>query len=254
MRDLTGGIREPNMTMNADGKLAEGLSWSRHASRLVVSVSEMMKAHLRVILKSKEVSLVKMAPGLRRATHVVVATVYNEATRIPFFFKYYKSMGFEHFIIIDNQSDDNLQQLLEDESGVSIFVANGAYRQSRFGCDWVNGILARYCSKKWILYVDADEFFVFPHCDKRAISELTEFMERDGQHSLQCLMLDMYSNKTIQHNVCGIGEDPISICYLFDRDGYIKQFDSHNWDNMDKGGHPGTNLFFGQYLGRAGSE
>ena len=231
------------MRSKADRKLAKVLSRVERTAKLHHSLAEMVKAHLRVIVKSREVSLVKLDPALQRSRHVLVTTVYNEAVRIPFILKYYRSMGFEHFIVIDNQSDDNLQELLAGESGVSIFAAKGSFRLSRFGYDWVNGILSRYCSKKWVLYVDADEFFIFPHCDKRRISDLTDFMEKNDQDSLQCLMLDMYSNKKIKDNKCGIGEDPLSVCRLYDRDGYVKQFDPRSETVWIKGGVRGR-LYF----------
>ena len=40
-----------------------------------------------------------------------------------------------------------------------------------FGNDWINQVINRYCQKKWVLYVDADEFLVYPHCDTRPIGQ-----------------------------------------------------------------------------------
>jgi Glycosyl transferase family 2 len=211
--------------------------------RLLVSIYEMLKVHFRRIVKFREVSLIRIDPGLQDAKHVLVTTIHNEATRIPFSLKYYRAMGFKHFIIIDNQSDDGVDQILSGESGVSTFIANGSYRLSTFGCDWVNSILFKYCTKKWILYVDADEFFVFQHCDTKGITELTDYLEKNNQESLQCLLLDMYSDKKVKYNICGVGEDPLSVCRFYDRDGYIKKYDPQLQTVWIKGGVRGRIYF-----------
>ena len=231
------------MWSNADRIRAKAQRRSKRIVRLLVSTRELWKARIRVIAKSREVSVVKIAPGLQDAKHVVVMVVHNEALRIPYMLEYYKTMGFEHFLILDNRSDDDLQNILSGKSGISIFMANGSYRFSRFGVDWVNGVLSKYCSQKWILYVDADEFFVFPHCDTKSISDLTDFMENNNQKSMQCLMLDMYSDKKVQYNICGVGQDPLSVCRFYDRDGYVKKYDRLNQAVWIKGGVRGR-IFF----------
>lgn len=231
------------MSSNADGKRTKILGMSKWAARLFTSMIEALKAWIRVIIKSQEVFPITIAPGLQDAKHVLVTVVHNEASRIPFMLDYYRAMGFEHFIVLDNRSEDDLQKILSGKSGVSVFMANGSFRSSRFGVDWMNGILARYCSQKWVLYVDADEFFVFPHCDTKNISDLTEFMESNGQHSLQCMMLDMYSDKRAEHNICGSDEDPLSVCRLYDRNGYFEKYDALNQTVWIKGGVRGRIYF-----------
>ena len=62
-------------------------------------------------------------------------------------------------------------------------------------------------------------------------------------------MLDMYSNKTIQHNIYGVGEaPPLSVCYLFDLDRYIKQFDPITETMWTKGGIRGRIYFSANIL------
>jgi len=231
------------MRSNSVQKWAKILSTSELKTRVFESVIEALKARIRVIMKSQEVVPVSISPGLQDAKHVLVTVVHNEALRIPFMLDYYRAMGFEHFIVIDNRSEDDLLKILQGKTGVSIFMANGSYKRSRFGVDWVNGILSKYCSKKWVLCVDADEFFVFPHCDTKKISNLTDFMEKNNQKSFQCLMLDMYSDKGVQNNICGMDEDPLSVCRLYDRDGYVKKYDPLNQTVWIKGGVRGR-IFF----------
>lgn len=194
-------------------------------------------------MHSRHVSVVRLRPGLQRAKHVVVMTIYNEARRMPFFLKYYREMGFEHFVILDNKSTDGLQAQLADEPDVSVFFSNGSFKNARFGMDWINYLLSKYCSGKWILHVDADEFLVFPHCDTQGIASLTAYMEEKRQVSLQCLMLDMYSDRKIKGNICGVGEDPAEVCPFFDEIGYVTYYDPMNETFAIKGGVRGRIYF-----------
>ncbi|SIT52021.1 conserved hypothetical protein [Paraburkholderia piptadeniae] len=207
------------------------------------NIVEFSKAHIRRIAKRREVSVVRLDPGLRKARHVLIATVHNEAHRIGFFMRYYRDLGFEHFVIIDNRSTDELRSLLASERGVSLFAADGVYRSARFGNDWVNGVLSKYCVGKWVLYVDADEFLVYPECDTRPISDLTDHLERSGQPSLNGMMVDMYSDRPVSENACASGCDPVTVCRLYDSVGYETRFDSLSRTTWIKGGVRGR-LFF----------
>lgn len=214
-------------------------------SAFAAFVSKGVNAHLRRFLKYRELTLVRLAPGLRDATHVLVTTVHNEAARMPFILQYYRRMGFDHFIVIDNRSDDTLQDFLRLQDGVSVFLADGSFKSARFGYDWVNAVLAKFCVGKWVLYVDADEFLVFPHCDSRDISQLTGFLRKSGQVSMQCMMLDMYSDRDAKYNSCAAGQDPLSVCRFYDRTGYVQRHMSMTRTTWIKGGVRGRIYFAG---------
>ena len=128
------------------------------------------------------------------------------------------------------------------------FFPRGDSKAARFGMDWINGLLSQYCVGKWILHVDADEFLVFPHCDTKGIRALTACMTENRQDSLQCLMLDMYSDKKIKDNICHEGEDPLSICPYFDKDGYFRTFDPLTETIWIKGGVRGRIYFANNIL------
>jgi hypothetical protein len=152
-------------------------------------------------------------------------------------------MGFEHFIILDHQSDDGLRTLLAEEHDVSLFFSNGIFKNARFGMDWINYLLSKYCAGKWILHVDADEFLVFPYCDTQGIAGLTSYMEQSQQVSLQCLMLDMYSERKIKDNICAVGDDPASVCPFFDETGYVTHYEPLTKTFWIKGGVRGRIYF-----------
>ena len=52
---------------------------------------------------------------------VLVACMRNEAFRIPKFIEYYRNIGVDHFIFIDNGSNDELQEIIAKDEGVSCY-------------------------------------------------------------------------------------------------------------------------------------
>jgi hypothetical protein len=208
------------------------------------SLKAFAKAHIRRIARLHQVSRVWLSPGLKDASHVVVLNVYNEAHRIDAFLDHHQSIGFDEFIVVDNRSTDQLRKQLEGRPGVSYFYADGDYRRARFGIDWVNGILSKYCNGKWILYADADEFLVYPSSDVRNIRMLTDHFERTGQQSMNTLMLDMYSEHPVEQNVCPSGVHPLNVCRLYDSAGYEARVDPYSHTTWIKGGTRGRVYFF----------
>ena len=209
------------------------------------NLADGVKAHIRSAANSRHVRAVHISRGLRDARHVAILVVHNEAERIPHVLDYYRRRGIEHFIFIDNMSTDITADLLRREPDISLFLATGSYRRARFGIDWVNALLQRHCAGKWILHIDADEFLVFPHDDTQSIPSLTGMMMRNGQISLQCLMIDMYSDRQPRDNVCLAGDDPLSVCPLYDRSGYAAKLEERTRTLWIKGGVRGRLFFAG---------
>ncbi len=239
------GSGQPGVRAQERGEKVKALSL------VLYNVVEFSKAHIRRIAKSREVSAVRISSGLAAASHVLIMTVHNEAHRMAFFIDYYKTLGFEQFIVLDNESTDGLQAMLRDEPGVSVFAAKGSYKNSRFGNDWINTVLSKYCSGKWILYVDADEFFVYPHSDTRNIVELTAHLAHQGQRSMNSLMVDMYSENKASANTCMPGENPATVCPLYDAYGYQTRFDPMSRTAWTKGGVRGRIFFKDVWAGPA---
>lgn len=169
--------------------------------------------------------------------------VRNEMMRIRYFLDYYRNIGCEHFIIIDNDSSDGTAEYLRDQDDVSSFRSTGSYARSRYGNDWVNLILGRYCIGKWVLYVDADELLVFPHCGSGSLKRLVHYLDTHGERSMRCLMIDMYSNFRSQDAFVSSGQDPLEVCSFFDSYGYYSQYDKGSNTEWVKGGVRGRKFF-----------
>jgi glycosyltransferase involved in cell wall biosynthesis len=211
------------------------------------SMCHYIKARIRRTMKAKEITYRKMRASLKQASHVLICVIRDENYRMPFFLQYYRNMGFQHFICIDNGSTDGTIERLSQMQDVSLITSAGSYKASRFGNDWINEVINRHCRNKWVLYVDADEFLVYPHCDSEPIQHLTDYMQATGSHSLRSMMVDMYSANPVRDNVCESGQDPLDICNLFDRCGYASHFDEASQTIWIKGGVRGR-LYFGENI------
>lgn len=197
---------------------------------------ELAKAHTRRLIKARQVRVVTVAPGLAESRHVVVLVVHNEAVRLPFLFDYYRRLGFEHFLVVDNESTDNLTDIVASAPDISLFEARGSYRDARFGNDWINLILSRYCHGKWILYVDADEFLTYARSPETPIAVVTAELEQSGSPALHAMIVDMYSDRPLSANTYVSGADPLATCPMFDTDGYETRFESLSQTTWVKGG------------------
>lgn len=213
--------------------------WNRFAFDCI----EPVKAFVRTVLKASDVSEIARRSGLASAGIVAVLVVKDEAPRLPFLLGYYRGIGVEHFVVVDNRSTDDVRDLLLAEPDVSLFTAEGNFGESRFGNDWVNGLLRRYCVDKWVLWIDADELLVFSDRPGARLRELVAELDRRGQESLQTIMLDMYSDGSPHENIVGTGVDPRSVCDLYDRSGYVSHSDLNTGATWIKGGVRGR-LFF----------
>ncbi|WP_138733977.1 glycosyltransferase family 2 protein [Modestobacter excelsi] len=210
--------------------------------RAAFAVIEPLKAHVRRVLKARQLRPVVIRSGLEGAHLVTAVMVKNEAHRLPALLRHYRGLGVEHFIVIDNESTDGLTELLGRCEDVSIYRAQGSFASARYGIDWLNTVLSRHCSGKWVVHVDADEFLVFDS-DLPDLPAVCSWLEDSGRQSLQALMVDMYSGKTAIENVVNDGQDPLEVCNLFDGTGYERH---HHWPSATtwvKGGVRGR-LFF----------
>src|SRR5688572_19386726 len=102
----------------------------------------------------------------------------NEALRLPYFLEYYRRLGIDRFLIVDNGSEDGTTDLLRVSPDVSVFYTEERYSESRCGLDWLNQLLETYAVGHWTLTVDADELFAYPLCEEIALRELGAYLDR----------------------------------------------------------------------------
>lgn len=154
---------------------------------------------------------------------ILFCTVRNEMKRIPFFLDYYRKLGVNHFVFVDNDSNDGFLDYVSEFDDISVWHTTASYKKSNFGMDWLNYLLRKYGTGHWCVTCDPDEFLIYPYIESRNLHELADFMERNQQVSLFTIMLDMYSDKRIFDTQYVPENSPFEVCPYFDKTGYVSQ-------------------------------
>ena len=205
---------------------------------------ERKKLRLRAFRKRRQLdSIANRTHQIKPDDVLLVLTVWNERVRLPYFLRYYRNIGIDHFLIIDNNSDDGTSEYLSSIDDVSVWKADGSYRGARYGMDWVNWLLRKFAHGHWVLTVDADEFFVYPFSDTRPIQALTNWLDDGGSRSLSTMLNDMYPKGEIEAQKYNEGQDPLEITSWFDTGNYCFS-KNPKYGNIWAQGGPRARAFF----------
>lgn len=174
---------------------------------------------------------------------LLFCTQRNEFPRLPYFLDYYRKMGVNHFLFVDNASDDGAAEFLARQEDVSLWSTSASYKNARFGMDWINWLLMRYGSDHWCLTVDPDEFFVYPFCDTRPLRALTDWLDASSIRSFSAMLLDMYPKGAINETSYRPGQNPLEVTPWFDSGNYTIR-KNPEYGNLWIQGGPRARVFF----------
>jgi hypothetical protein len=176
---------------------------------------------VRAIRKSRELKVVQDHTGrIRPGDTLLFSTMRNEQIRLPYFLRYYRELGVDHFLLVDNDSSDGTLDYLSGQPDVSVWHTGASYKRANFGVDWLNGLQRRYGHGHWTLVVDPDEFFVYPFCDTRPIRALTDWLDTTGIRSFSAMLVDLYPKGPLDAVSYRAGQDPLEIASWFDSGNY----------------------------------
>jgi len=176
---------------------------------------------LRARRKGRELqALANRTADIRDGDVLLFCTMRNEDMRLPYFLQYYRDLGVDHFIFVDNNSDDGGAAYLADQPDVSVWTTSASYKQARFGIDWLTYLQMKYGDGHWTLTVDVDEFFVFPFCDTRPVRALTDWLDSSNIRSFGAIMLDMYPKGKVTDIPYKRSDNPLDIAPWFDAGNY----------------------------------
>ena len=182
---------------------------------------------------------VQITPGVI----LCFSTVRNEAVRLPFWLDHHRALGVDHFLIVDNESDDGTSEYLAQQPDVSLWRTPHSYRLSRFGVDWLTWLQMRHGHGHWCLTADADELLIYPFHDTRPQPALTEWLDRRQIPSFGALMLDMYPKGPLSTAPYAAGDDPAGALPWFDGGNYMIQ-KQERLQNLWIQGGPRARMFF----------
>ncbi len=199
---------------------------------------------IRAFRKRRELKLVADRSGQIRPDDILLfCTQRNEKIRLPYFLRYYRDLGVNHFFFVDNDSTDGSLDYLAKQPDVSVWHTRASYRRARFGVDWLNWLQRKFAHGHWTLTVDPDEFLIYPFCDTRPLRALTDWLDASSIKSFPAMLLDMYPKGRIDEQPYEAGQNPIEIACWFDSGNYtIKR--NKRFGNLWIQGGPRSRVFF----------
>jgi hypothetical protein len=180
---------------------------------------------------------------IRPSDLLLFSTARNEGVRLPYFLKYYREMGVNHFLIVDNDSTDGSLDWLASQPDVSVWHTRHSYKRARFGVDWLNWLQMKYAHGHWCLVVDPDELFLYPFCDTRPLRALTDWLDASSIKSFSAMLLDMYPKGRIDEEPYRAGQDPLEVAPWFDAGNYTITRNPR-FGNLWIQGGPRSRVFF----------
>ena len=124
---------------------------------------------------------------------VLMCVIRDEELLLPAFVAHYQSLGVSHFVFVDNGSNDNSVNYLQNltDAPVQLWEATNSYADNDFGMNWINQLLKSRFRHAWCVVVDSDEFLV-PR--QGSLVKLRSDMLRQGHNVAQCILVDFYPN------------------------------------------------------------
>ena len=132
-------------------------------------------------------------PDLAPDAIVLFACVRDEMIRIAQFLEHYRRIGVDHFVIVDNGSEDGTAEWLKQQPDVSLYRTSQSFAASGRGWAWLETLLERHATGRWCLVADADELLVYPGYPDHRLRDLVAYHEAHGFSAMASVMLDMYA-------------------------------------------------------------
>ncbi|PHY13700.1 hypothetical protein CSW58_04010 [Caulobacter sp. B11] len=148
----------------------------------------------------------------------------------PHFFEHYRNLGFAHFVIYDDRSDEPFRSFLEGQPDCTLLRSDSRF-EDQFGLkpDGTPRRLASFLKEnlpkqilkdRWVLVVDADEFLVLPP-GVSTIQAFTQILDAAGRTYATAPMVDCYG-ETLGHHDFDPALSPFAGNPFFDVGPYFR--------------------------------
>ncbi len=156
----------------------------------------------RLALSPPDHPVCRAARDFGQVDLLCTAMVRDENAILPDFLEHYAALGVRNFLIIDNRSREDPGQVTRSfpQLNIRIVRVDESYVTTRHGMAWINAVLGATLAE-WHLFVDVDEFLVYPGSSRRGIAELIGQMDAEGADCFGAEMLDVYDRAYAQGQV-----------------------------------------------------
>ena len=208
--------------------MRQGETWGREILRDLRAAYKLRLKRRRLLFrafrKRRQIKPVAdRTKDIRSGMILGAATVRNEIVRLPYFLEHHRQLGVQHFLVVDNDSDDGTREYLADQPDVSLWTTPDSYKRSRFGLDWLTWVMICHAHGHWCLTLDADEILIYPHWETRPLAALTEWLDRCGAEMFPAMMLDLYPKGPLGAQGYQAGQNPVEVLPWFDGGNYMIQ-------------------------------
>ena len=114
-------------------------------------------------------------------------------------------------------SDDGTAEYLLTQNDCHVFQCSGSFfAENVEPPSWTNALRNVFGDGHWCLSLDADEMFIYPHCETISLNTFCRYLDKSGANALSALVIDMYGDTAILDATYQKGQSFLDGCPYFD--------------------------------------
>lgn len=174
---------------------------------------------------------------------MVFVVVRNEFERMKVFFKHYRMLGVEQFVVLDNGSDDGTLELSIRQKGTKVYQILDTFETNK-KVGWIEKLLIINGKDRWCIVADSDELLDYYDSEIYTLKELINTGYSNGYKRIEGVLLDMYSKGSLFSDSKSFAKE----FRYFDKNSYIVSHteDSKNTTNVIVYGGPRDRVLGGE--------
>lgn len=126
---------------------------------------------------------------------IVFCLLRNGMPWLTSFLAHHRALGFRHFVMLDNGSDDGTLEALEGEKDITLLTSAAPYHA--YENTLKRHLVDRYGRDRWCLFVDIDEQFDYPLRAQVPLARLIAYLDGAGCNAMVTQMLDMFAARPL---------------------------------------------------------
>lgn len=150
---------------------------------------------------------------LRDDQAAVIVLGQNTAFHLPRLVAHHRTLGIEHFVLLDNASTDRSVECAAD-LGMIVVSCDLAFRD--FQMEMRHAATMAFCRGGWRLVVDSDELFDYPGAAQRSLPEVLAWLNARGQTAVVAQMLDLVPEDGLTEALDADYDQAIAACSWYD--------------------------------------